>query len=164
MARHPGVLAGRLQRGVVRMAILDSLSGVHVRRQADAEMLPLIKCLAELARDSGKPILLTHHPRKRTILDLDDALTLDTVRDSGAITPTALAVWVADMPDRDNRPETWAERDQVQSRGKPEPLGFAIGDAHVTFGEAPEMPKLKLPAESVPHWAVLSSRRPSTIR
>jgi hypothetical protein len=139
---HKQAFAGLLRRGEVRIGILDSLSGAHSRREADAEMLPLIKWLAELARDCGKPILLNHHPRKRTILDLDNGLTLDRVRGSGTITQTARAVWAIDIPDRDNRPD--ARRLSViksNLAAKPKPIGFTISDVGITFGEAPEPPK-----------------------
>lgn len=125
-----------------RLIVLDSLSGAHGRRENDAEMLRVIKQLAELARDTGKPVLLTHHLRKRGILDLDDKITLDRIRGSGVISQTARAVWAIDIPDP-NQPDR-RRLSLVKcnlSGNRPEPLGFTIADGGLTFGTAPETPK-----------------------
>ena len=127
----------------VRLVVLDSLSGAHSRRENDAEMVGVIKTLAEIARNTQKPILLSHHLRKRSLLDVgDDGPTLERIRGSGAITQTARAVWILDRPDP-NLPE----RRRLSlakcnlSGQRPKPLGFTIDDAGLTFGQAPEPPK-----------------------
>ncbi len=127
----------------VKAVILDSLSGAHGRRENDSEMVSVIKTLAEIARNSGKPILLTHHLRKRSLLDVgDDGPSLERIRGSGSITQTARSVWTLDRPDP-NLPER--RRLTVVKCNltgqKPKPLGFTIDDGGLTFGPAPEPPK-----------------------
>jgi len=55
----------------VRFIVVDSLSGASTRDENSSDTLGLVIWLAELARDTGKAVLLLHHLRKRGILDGD---------------------------------------------------------------------------------------------
>lgn len=89
-----------LQRGDVCLGVVDSLWGTSQGNDRDAEIGLTTKWLAQQARDTGKPILLSHHLRKRGMFDLDE-ITLDRVRGSSTIVQTARLVWALDAPHPD---------------------------------------------------------------
>jgi len=138
---HLAALTAHAHRPDVRLVVIDSLSGLHGNDENKTEMLQTVKQVAELARDSGKPILLTHHLRKRGLFDMGDAITLDRLRGSSAIVQTARLVWALDVP---NPTQPDARRLSVIKSNLarfPEPVGLTIGDRGVIFGKAPEPPK-----------------------
>lgn len=95
--------------------------------------------LASLARDSGKPILLTHHLRKRSSRQ-DPQVTLERLRGSSAIPQACRLVWSIDAPD------PWCPELRrlavIKSNLGPfaPPLGFQIEDNGVRFCSPPETP------------------------
>lgn len=121
----------------VKLGIIDSLSGIHLGKESDAEMQRIILPFAELTRDTSKVLILNHHlnkpPHGQT-----DVLTLARVRGSGTITQTARIVWGIDKPDP-HQPDTRRIKMLKTNLGaKPDPLGFTIDAAGITFCEAPE--------------------------
>jgi hypothetical protein len=140
--RHRAAIAEFARRPDVQLVIVDSLSGGHtLRENSSSEMIPTVKSLAELARDTGKPVLLTHHARKRGILDIGEGMTLDRSRGSSGITQTARMVWGIDIPDPhtpDNRRLSVIKSNLAP---KPNPLGFTVNGQGIVFGEAPEPPR-----------------------
>jgi hypothetical protein len=104
--------------------------------------MEIVKILAELARDTHKPFILTHHLRKRGILDVGDKVHLERIRGSSAIIQAARMVWAIDNPDVTE--EEYKRLSVIKSNLArfPDPLGFTIGDEmHLAFGEAPEAPR-----------------------
>lgn len=124
----------------VRILVVDSLSGIHGRKENEATMQRVVKPFAELARDANKPIALSHHLNK-PLRGERDVVTLNRVRGSGTITQTARIVWAIDRPDLET-PET-RRLQMLKSNlgGKPDALGFTIGDKSVTWTDAPKAAK-----------------------
>jgi putative DNA primase/helicase len=139
---HQQVVKSLAGQAEVRLIVVDSLRGIHRGDENSSASMEIVKWLAELARDTGKPILLTHHLRKRGILDVGDKVTLDRIRGSSAIIQAARMVWAIDAPDPG---EEVAKRLSVIKSNLarfPDPIGFTIGDnARLTFGNAPEAPR-----------------------
>ncbi len=138
---HRKRLTALAWRHEIRAVILDSLSGAHRRSEKDHEMLELMTFLADLARDTGKPILASHHPRKRTIIDVGEELTLEMFRGSNTITQPSRMVLGIDMPDP-GRPGVRRLRVLKTNLGVSGPdLGFTIDDAGLHFCVAPQPAK-----------------------
>jgi hypothetical protein len=141
---HMAAIARHAERDDVGLIIVDSLSGANLGRENDAQMMHVVKRLSDLAKDRRKPVILSHHLRKKGLLDTGDGITLDRIRGSGAITQPARVVWAVDTPD-----PTYPERRRLSviknnpvglPRSGP-PLGFTISDGGVEFTEhAPEPP------------------------
>ena len=142
-SRHQAAIKALAQRSDIHLVIIDSLSGGHqVDEQAASRMIPIIKWIAELARNTGKPIILTHHLRKRGLLDSTDQVTLDRVRGSSGITQLARMVWAVDTPDLKNPDARRLSVIKSNLARKPEPLGFTVvEDARLVFCDAPEPPR-----------------------
>lgn len=124
----------------VKLGIIDSLSGIHLGKESDAEMQRIILPFAELTRDTSKVLILNHHlnkpPHGQT-----DVLTLARVRGSGTITQTARIVWGIDTPEPHQPDTRRIKMLKTNLSAKPDPLGFTISDAGITFCEAPEEPR-----------------------
>ena len=69
----------------VRLVVVDSLTGASRSDINDARMFHIVKQLSDLARDLGKPVILSHHLRKQTFLDQRGVVTLQQGRGSLAI-------------------------------------------------------------------------------
>lgn len=125
----------------VRAVIIDSLRGANSRNENDSDVIGLIMRLAELARDCNKPILLTHHLRKRGLLDGPDGPGLDRLRGSSAIVQPARVVWTLDTPDpQDKETRRLAQAKNNLARA-PQALGLTISERGVVFVDAPQAPK-----------------------
>jgi putative DNA primase/helicase len=165
----------------VHAVVVDSLRGAHSRRENDSDLFAIVKLLAELARDCGKPVILTHHLRKRGLLDTDGP-TLDRLRGSSAIVQPARVVWALDTPDLQDKDTRRLSQVKNNLGRSPAPLGFTIGPAGVTFVEAPEPPRVisrqeaaiqflltllkeeALPAEEVLEQARLAGHSQTTVQ
>jgi hypothetical protein len=128
-------------RSDVRLVVVDSLRGAHGRDENSSETAAITIWLAELARDTTKPVILTHHLRKRGILDLADKVSLDRLRGSSAITQTARVVWAIDSPDPNSPEDRRLSVIKNNLARFPEPIGFRIDDTGLVFGDAPEPPR-----------------------
>lgn len=129
------------QRPEVGLVVLDSLSAAcgANRDENSAQMLTLGRWLAQLARDTGKPVIACHHLRKKGLLD-GGSVTLDRVRGSSAIPQLARLVWALDAP---NAQDSDALRLSVIKSNLgpfPPPIGVHIDAAGVTFEDAPTTP------------------------
>lgn len=123
----------------VKAIIIDSLSGAIGGKEKESDILPRVKWLAELARNTGKPVITSHHLRKRSLQD-GESIMLERVRGSSSIVQTARLVWAVDVPDLNN-PES--KRLQVIKSNLdrfPDPLGFSISESGLDFGAAPSAP------------------------
>ena len=124
----------------VRLIVLDSLTGLSSGNTSPRALRDLVAGLAEIARAVRKPVLLTHHLRKRTTLDGDGQLNLDRLLGSSLIAQVPRVVWTLDLPnpaDPDNRRLSVIKNNLAPI---PNPIGFRI-DAHgLHFGPPPQPP------------------------
>ena len=127
----------------VRLVIVDSLSGANTAKENDAAMVHVVKGLATIAKETGKPLILTHHLRKKGLLDNGDRVTLDRVRGATGITQTARVAWAIDAPDPKNEEKRRLSLIKNNPKGVrcAEPIGLTIGEDGVTFCDAPEAPR-----------------------
>lgn len=139
LPEHRYAIAAWMHDPDVRFAVIDSLRGLHRGDENSSGSIDAVMWLASLARDSGKPILLTHHLRKRSSRS-DPQVTLDRLRGSSAIPQACRLVWSIDAPD------PWCTELRrlavIKSNLGPfaPPLGFQIEDTGVHFGPPPSMP------------------------
>jgi hypothetical protein len=144
---HQGIIYSKARQPEAKLIVVDSFSG-GTRKDAKAsnQMGAVGNFLAELARDTDKPVLVSHHLRKKNVLDGED-ITLDQVRDSSAIPQYARVVWAIDAPDADfkDRKRLYVIKNNL--RRFPAPLGFEITDRGLVFGEAPKPPKKETQAD-----------------
>lgn len=145
--RHVEALAEAMKWPHVKFVVIDSLSGAYPEiEKGTADTMPVMKWLAGQARDNHKPLIASHHFRKRGILD-SDVITLDRLRGASAIVQPARLVLAMDAPDP-NAPNSKRLAVIKSNLGKyPDPVGMTIGDAGVDFGIAPEVPKVESQAE-----------------
>lgn len=143
---HRAAISARARRPEVRLVVVDSLSGASAGKEGAEYQMPLVSFLAQLARNTGKPVLLLHHLRKRCVFDAGgDVVTLDRVRGSSAITQPARVVWALDAPNG-NTPDHRRLSVIKSNLGRfPERLGLRIGDEGLTFDAAPEPPREDTP-------------------
>lgn len=140
--RHRAAIVALARRPDVRMVIIDSLSGGHQEEEKSANgMIPTIKWMAEMARDTGKPAMLSHHLRKLGLMDSPGQVTLDRVRGSSGITQMARMVWALNAPDLNKPDHRRLEVIKSNLALKPKALGFTVNDGHPVFGDAPEPPQ-----------------------
>ncbi|MBN1814953.1 MAG: AAA family ATPase [Anaerolineae bacterium] len=140
--RHRAAITALTRHPDVQLVIVDSLSGGHQAEEKSASgMIPTLKWLAELARDTGKPVILTHHLRKRGLLDSTEHVTLDRVRGSSGITQLARMVWAVDTPDLKKPDDRRLSVIKSNLAAKPAPLGFTVEDGRLVFGDAPAPPQ-----------------------
>ena len=126
------------RREDVVTSIIDSLSGIHGKRESDAEMQQVIKPLANLARDIDKSLLLSHHLNK-PIQGMADVLTLNRIRGSGTITQTARIVWGLDRPDVSDLEIRRLSVLKSNFGPKPDPIGFNVLPGGLEFTDAPNV-------------------------
>jgi hypothetical protein len=131
---HKDAIQSHAEREEVRLIIVDSLRGAHSGDENSSEVIWVGKWLAELARDTGKPVLLTHHLRKRSLLDRSE-VTLDRMRGSSAISQTPRVVWAIDKPDP-TQPEI-RRLSMIKNNVAPcqQPLEFAFRETGLVFTE-----------------------------
>lgn len=139
--RHRDALTSGGQAPEVRLIILDSLSAARPGRdENDSRALGDMGFLSDLARDTGKPLLVLHHLRKKMFGE-GEIMTLDRLRGSSAICQLARIVWGLSIPDREHLERLRIECLKNNLGRYPAPLGMAIEeDGHVTFGEPPRAP------------------------
>lgn len=143
---HKTALAEKAFLPEVQLIVIDSLSGADPKAEKSTEDASNIRWLATLARDCQKPILMSHHLRKRSLFDTD-SVSLERLRGSSSIVQVARVVWSLDVPDPQNR--EWRRLQVVKSNlGKfPDPIGMTITDEGVKFGAAPESPRVETIAD-----------------
>lgn len=124
----------------VRLIVVDSLRGAHRGDENDSSVVEVVLWLAGLARDTGKPVLLTHHLRKRGVLDGGEAIGLDRLRGSSAIVQPARVVWAIDTQDAAHPSHKRLAVIKSNLARFPDPLGFTIDENGIAFGRAPAPP------------------------
>jgi hypothetical protein len=140
-AEHLAAIARVAARDDVRLVVVDSLSGATGGKGKGEDLMPVVKWLAELARDLCKPILVLHHLRKRGVFDSGDVVSLDRVRDSTVIIQPSRVVWAIDAPDANNTEHKRLSVIKSNLGRFPQALGLHIGDDGLTFDDAPQAPK-----------------------
>jgi hypothetical protein len=116
----------------VVLGIVDALRGAHKRDENSSETYAIVQFLAELARDTGKPIVVAHHIRKAQLQDGEPSL--DWFRGSSAITQTTRCCWILYNPlgDRDSH-----DRALVQVKHNGSPKLHAVGVRLLDHGVEP---------------------------
>ncbi len=124
----------------VRLIVVDSFSGGNSRDENDAEAGRVVKAIAEVARDAGLPLVITHHLNKSW---RSNRITLANIRGSTAIAQYVRLVWAMDKPD----PENMAALRLYQVKNNlaalaPGEIGQQVTDTGmVMLAQAPEAPK-----------------------
>jgi putative DNA primase/helicase len=139
---HRRAMAYIADRPEVRFVVVDSFSGASRRDENSSESMAAVKWLAALARDTGKPILLLHHLRKRGILDSDQKVSLERLRGHSSIVQPARLVLALDTPNP-NREDT-KRLSVIKSNLAPfpAPLGLRVTErGQVMFCQAPKPPQ-----------------------
>ena len=127
-------------RADVRLIVLDSLSGLTSGNTSPRLLRDVVAALADLARRSRKPILLTHHLRKRTTLDGDGPLNLDRLLGSSFIAQVPRVVWSLDLPDPADPGNRRLSVIKNNLGPIPDPVGMRIDDNGLHFGPPPQPP------------------------
>lgn len=100
---HRAAISRLAVRPQVRLVIVDSLSGASQAAENTGHAMDVVQWLAELARDTHKPILLLHHLRKRAPRTGADSgphtVRLEDLRGHGSIVQPARIVLALDAPD-----------------------------------------------------------------
>ena len=122
---------------------VDSLSGADPTAEKSTEDAANVNWLASLARDCQKLVHLTHHIRKRGLFDIDGEITLDRVRGASAILQYSRLVWAIDTPNPQDKNTKRLHVIKSNIGIIPESVGFTLDDKGVTFGKAPEKPKIE---------------------
>lgn len=152
-AQHRQAIVAEAKRDDVRLIVLDSLSAAAKRRDENSSaMLQIVTWLSNLARDTGKPVLVTHHLRKKGMLDGVEP-TLDRLRGYSGIVQPARLVWALHSPDTE-RPENLRLTMLKSNLGRfPKPIGMIITEeGRVEFGEPPQAPEKQSKLEKAMEW------------
>jgi len=139
---HLAKLAYMAMLPEVKLIVVDSLSGADPTAEKSTEDAKNVNWLAGLARDTQKPILLTHHLRKRGLFDTEGEVSLDRVRGISTILQYARVIWAIDTPNLQDKETKRLSVIKSNLAKKPEPIGFVIND-EITFTDAPEKPKVE---------------------
>ncbi len=140
---HRAQVQAIAEREDVRAVFVDSLSGGSAAPENKGEMLRSVLWLAELARDTGKPVLCSHHLRKARENERDPkwAVTLDAVRGHSSIVQPARLVWALDLPGGPGCDVRRLSMLKHSMGALAEPFGMVINpDGGLTFGPAPDEP------------------------
>jgi putative DNA primase/helicase len=139
---HLAAMARVAQNPDVRLIVVDSLRGANKRDENSSDTMAVVQWLAQLARDTGKPLLLTHHLRKRSITD-NETVELDRLRGSSAIVQPARVIWALDIPDAQQREVKRLKVVKSNLAKFPEPVGMTIDEDGVKFVKAPVAPHVE---------------------
>lgn len=138
---HNQRLLDFLSHREVKLLVIDSLSGVHNGDENSSDMNRNIKFLATTAQETQKPILITHHLKKKTMNDAK-VITLQQVRGSSAIVQNTRLVIGIDIPGSDQH----YKRVQVLKSNLseiPDPFAFRIKNGNVEFVPYTKTPESK---------------------
>ena len=137
---HREAIATVARREEVLFIVVDSLRGATRGDENSSETIAVTKWLAELARDTGKSPLLSHHLRKKGLVDVGNKVTLDRLRGSSAIGQVARVIWAIDIPDPKDKETKRLSVIKNNLAPFPEPVGLSIDDEGVTFCDVPQEP------------------------
>jgi len=137
---HRNAVLHAAQREDVQLIVVDSLRGCHRLDENGSESIEIVMWLAKLARDTCKPVLLTHHLRKKSHFD-GDSVNLDRLRGSSAIIQPARMIWAMDTPDPELPDHKRLSVIKSNISKFPDPIGFIVNGNGPEFGESPKPPK-----------------------
>lgn len=123
------------------LIVVDSLRGAHRGDESSSEMQELMTRLARLVRDLNVPCLVAHHLRKPSMTDKGGPITLDRLRGSSAIAAMSRVIWGIDAPDPNRRERRRLVVVKSNLSKLPDPLGFEISEAGITWCQAPSEPR-----------------------
>lgn len=130
---HREAIARLMAEEDVRFAVIDSLRGSHSGDENSSKSMEVLAWLAALARDTAKPVLVTHHLRKST----REEVTLDRVRGSSAIIQLCRLVWALDSPFEDIPQVVRVQAIKNNLGPNAQPLAFTISQNGLIFYNAP---------------------------
>lgn len=157
---HRTAVLTAAQREDVRFIVVDSLRGCHRLDENGSESIEIVMWLAKLARDTCKPILLTHHLRKKSHFD-GDSVSLDRLRGSSAIIQPARMIWAMDTPDPELPDHKRLAVIKSNISKFPESIGFIVNGNGPEFGESPKPPKKDILIEQAKeHLLALLNKSP----
>lgn len=139
-AEHRNGILHEAKQDDVKLIVIDSLRGSHQGDENTSDSIRIVMWLARLARETNKPILLTHHLRKRANHDSEN-ISLDRLRGSSAIAQPARVVWGLDTPNPNTPEQKRLSVIKSNIGGTPDPIGFTISELGIEFGEAPAPPQ-----------------------
>jgi putative DNA primase/helicase len=146
-AEHLANLRRLLFEPAVALLVIDSLSGGHLRDENSGEAGQIVRSLAYLAEETGKPVVVVHHLGKNRFLN--PVVTLDRVRGHTSITQYARTLWALDAPDPGDREALRLSVIKNNMIRLPDPLGMRITDRGLTFSRhAPTPPELQSELET----------------
>lgn len=120
--------------------IIDSLSGSHKLSEKSDEMRLLLQPLSRAAGVLQIPIILVHHPRKKSPSEAP-RVTLDRVRGSSTITQFCRSVIGVYRLVDDLTAPVRMEVIKANLTAPPDSLGFVITGAGLEFTDAPQTEK-----------------------
>ena len=133
---HRQAVKRAAQQDNIRLIVIDSLRGCYRGDENTSDSIEIVMWLAQLARDTEKPILLTHHLRKKGHND-GDSVSLDRLRGSTALIQPARVIWAMDTPDLELPDHKRLSVIKSNISKFPSPLGFVINGHGPEFGKPP---------------------------
>lgn len=143
LPEHREALTARAFYPGVKIIVVDSLSGSTNKKENDTEAKTTTQFLARLARDTQKPIVISHHLNKPSRDYKNSEVTLDRVRGSSSIIQMARSVWAIDTPDPENKEIKRLSVIKHNLAAFPKPLGFSFTEDGIIFTEAPKTPHIE---------------------
>ena len=133
--KHKEAIRKRASLSEVRFIVTDSLRASNRQDENSSNVISVVQFLASLSRDTKKPMILTHHLRKKSLMD-GDTIDLDRLRGSSAIVSTARVVWALDNPNTGQDKRLKVIKSNI---GKyPEAIGVRIDEEGIRFCDAPQ--------------------------
>ena len=163
---HLAAIEHHARQPNIRLIVIDSLSGANTSKENDAKILHIVKWLADLAKTTGKPVIVTHHLRKRSLQDAGDGVTLDRIRGSSAITQPARVIWALDTPDPQDKETRRLSvvKNNIRGLGAVPPIGMIVKGQGVRFlKDAPETPRSETLQDQVSE-ILMTRLRPGPMR
>lgn len=148
---HLSAIRMATMRDDVKLVIVDSLSGANSRDENTAGMVHVVKSLAQLARDSGKAVLLLHHLGKPP-LDAGGRNLLHRIRGSSGIIQPARSILAIDSPVSADPAYRRLSVLKMSLGRTPEPLGFRITDNGIIFGPPPVIESARTRHHELRQW------------
>lgn len=137
---HRAAIEEKSKLPEIKFIVVDSLSGSSHRKENDTEIKIVNEFLSRLARNSQKPVLITHHLRKKTMLDGDE-VTPERLRGSSAIIQAGRVIWAIDIPNPENKELRRFSQIKNNLIGRrPDPFGVSFTNDGPVFGIAPKPP------------------------
>ena len=133
-------------RDDVRLIIIDSLSGSHSKSESENEVGLLVKAVAQVARDTQKPVIITHHLNKQF---RTNRISLLNVRGTTAIAQYVRLIWALDAPDPDDTTALRLYSIKNNMARRPAEIGLRITQHGMSSIPVPQVPEQDNPIDKV---------------